>query len=265
MRIIDAAPGDYINIGREGENNATQIRFGVAPWVKTYGEGRAEVIYQRPGDTSPYPVAVEQQGVHVLWTITATETANHGKYGKAELRYYVGDTLAKSAVSQIAVLDALGVPEDVPNPPGQDWLDQAIDAARRAEQAAVYPTIVKNGTWWVYDQELDEYVDTGSKAQGESGVYVGSGDMPEGYNVQIDPSGALEPVPVAVGLDALPQATEAMRGAFALVQGEDTDGLYICMKVGGVIGWVKFSVSGSTDATTSVLGEAVLGDMILGA
>lgn len=26
--------------------------------------------------------------------------------------------------------------------------------------------------------------------KGDSGVYVGSGDMPEGYNIQIDPSGS---------------------------------------------------------------------------
>ena len=32
--------------------------------------------------------------------------------------------------------------------------------------------------------------------RGFSGVYVGSGDMPEGYNVQIDPSGKIDGIPI---------------------------------------------------------------------
>jgi hypothetical protein len=41
--------------------------------------------------------------------------------------------------------------------------------------------------------------------QGVSGVYVGSGDMPEGYNVQIDPDGedSLDVIVAAV-IEALP-------------------------------------------------------------
>ena len=34
-----------------------------------------------------------------------------------------------------------------------------------------------------------DYFDGIDGDKGESGVYVGSGDMPEGYNVQIDPNG----------------------------------------------------------------------------
>lgn len=105
---------------------------------------------------------------------------------------------------------------------------------------------------------------------GKSGVYVGSGEMPEGYNVQIDPDGELEPFPVAFVLDTLPEASAALRGSFVIVHDGDTDNLYICMRVGGVYGWIMFNTSdtggGSEDnaATTSVLGQATLGTMILG-
>ena len=105
---------------------------------------------------------------------------------------------------------------------------------------------------------------------GKSGVYVGSGEMPEGYNVQIDPDGELEPFPSAFVLDTLPKASEALRGSFVIVPDGDTDNLYICMRVGGVYGWIVFNTSdtggGSEDdaATTSVLGQATLGTMILG-
>ena len=40
----------------------------------------------------------------------------------------------------------------------------------------------------------DEEVESFNVMDGKSGVYVGSGDMPEGYNVQIDPDGEILPV-----------------------------------------------------------------------
>lgn len=88
--------------------------------------------------------------------------------------------------------------------------------------------------------------DTGPQGpQGESGVYVGSGDLPE--------------------------ASETLRGSFAIVPNGDTDNLYICMRVAGVYGWVVLNASGTSDGgaeeditTTSVLGWATLGTMILG-
>ena len=51
------------------------------------------------------------------------------------------------------------------------------------------PTIGENGNWFIRGE------DTEVQAQGKSGVYVGSGEMPEGYNVQVDPKGdELKPV-----------------------------------------------------------------------
>ena len=47
----------------------------------------------------------------------------------------------------------------------------------------ITPTIGDNGNWYLGD------ADTNKPSRGVSGVYVGSGDMPDGYNVQIDPDG----------------------------------------------------------------------------
>lgn len=136
MKVIKARPGEYLNIGRKGENRARQVQFDLSHWLRDYGEGKAELIYQRPGESAPYPVAVEREGGAVLWTVTSTDTACSGRTGKAELRYYVGQTLVKSEKFLVAVSDALGDPENVPDPPGQSWLEQALEAARRVEQAA---------------------------------------------------------------------------------------------------------------------------------
>ena len=49
---------------------------------------------------------------------------------------------------------------------------------------------------------------------GVSGVYVGSGDMPEGYNVQIDPGGVIKPEDFAISVDNKynPNSTNAQSG-----------------------------------------------------
>ena len=146
MFSILKRPGDYILIGRQGENNARQICFDISAWQELYGtEGRVELIYQRPRDVSPYPVPLEREGSKVVWTVTATDTATAGN-GRAELRYYIGDTLAKSATSIITVSDALDAPAEIPDPPGQNWLDQVMEAAQRAEDAANRAEGVEPGT-----------------------------------------------------------------------------------------------------------------------
>lgn len=62
-------------------------------------------------------------------------------------------------------------------------VDEAIESIDEAINEIVPPYIGENGNWFVHGN------DTGTQAQGNPGVYVGSGEMPEGYNVQIDPEG----------------------------------------------------------------------------
>lgn len=61
---------------------------------------------------------------------------------------------------------------------------------------SAYEVAVENGfegseTEWLTSLkgEQGEKGDKGDTGIGVSGVYVGSGDMPDGYNVQIDPNG----------------------------------------------------------------------------
>ena len=61
---------------------------------------------------------------------------------------------------------------------------EAIESIDEAIDEIVPPTIGENGNWFIRGE------DTGVQAQGKSGVYVGSGEMPDGYNVQVDPEGS---------------------------------------------------------------------------
>ncbi len=62
-------------------------------------------------------------------------------------------------------------------------VEAAIEGIDDAIDEIVPPRVGENGNWFVHGE------DTGVQAQGNPGVYVGSGVMPEGYNVQVDPDG----------------------------------------------------------------------------
>ena len=160
-----------LSLGRQGENLARQIIFDVQDWESLYGPGTVEVIYQRPGDELPYPVAVQREGTLVTWTITATDTEMAGSHGKCELRYYVGETLAKSKIWRTWVEPSLSTPsETAPPEPEQGWVERVLEAgvsakeaAERAEKAAIhqpYPN-AETETWWVWDPGSGEYLDSG--------------------------------------------------------------------------------------------------------
>jgi hypothetical protein len=58
----------------------------------------------------------------------------------------------------------------------------SLNATNGYDGKSAYEIAVNNGFEGTEEEWLASLV-------GKSGVYVGSGDMPEGYNVQIDPSG----------------------------------------------------------------------------
>lgn len=164
-------------LGRRGENLARKVVFDVQEFESIYGVGDVEVIYQRPGDAQPYPLAVKMDRTLVTWDVTATDTEMSDGYGKCELRYYVGDTLAKSKIWRTYVEPAMGTPsEEVPPKPEKGWVDQVIaagseakQAAERAENAVVHaPIIGENGDWFVWDISIGAYADTGVNASGVS-------------------------------------------------------------------------------------------------
>lgn len=126
MQTIKAIPGERICIGHEGEHLARQVCFDLSEWLDIYGAGTAELIYRRPKDEDAYPVIAESVEKAVIWTVTATDTAKAGLFGEAELRYYVGETLVKSAASYVTVLDAMGVPVEPPGEPAEAWLDEVL-------------------------------------------------------------------------------------------------------------------------------------------
>ena len=107
--------GRPIPIGRQGEHLARRIDFTdqVDFMREVYGEGRAELRYQRPEESSAYVPAYVDTTAGLVWSPTATDTENAGN-GKLELRWYVDDRLAKSRVWAVVVEESLFVDGESP-------------------------------------------------------------------------------------------------------------------------------------------------------
>lgn len=129
-------PPVNIPLGRQGENLATCIIFDCTGLVQLYGDGTAELLHELKSGTV-YPVAIQQDGASVSWTVSASDTANIGS-GRAELRWYVGDTLAKSAKFRTSVSSALAdTTTETPPAPQQSLVDKVLAAAQEIKDGAI--------------------------------------------------------------------------------------------------------------------------------
>lgn len=130
MDVYRVKTGSILPLGKQGENLARKIQFDISRWIGTLGPGTVQLLHQRNGDETPYPVAVEQEGNLAVWTVTSADTAAPGT-GHAELQYYVGDALAKSETWMTKVFPALGPAGETPPEAQQGWVDQVLAQVAR--------------------------------------------------------------------------------------------------------------------------------------
>lgn len=123
-------------LGRYGENGARDIAIDVGRWFADLGtEGTVVLVNWRPGeDDTPYNPNITMDGSKVVWSPSNVDLAISGR-GFAELRYYVGNALAKSKTFR-TVIDR--TPSEGANPPSaaEDWLERMEDAAVTAQTAS---------------------------------------------------------------------------------------------------------------------------------
>lgn len=127
-------PRKPISIGFEGENDARTIVFDISRWIEDYGNGTALLVHQRPGDVEPYPCATEQKAGTVEWTVQQADLVTGG-YGRAQISYKVGDNIvARSPIYKTVACASISTAEA--GEPGQDWINDVLDAAAQAETSA---------------------------------------------------------------------------------------------------------------------------------
>ena len=161
-----------INLGRQGENKARRVSFDIADkWRETYGAGGAfGLIVQREGDAVPYPVTLSEEGGVLFWTVSNTDTHVPGE-GRAELRYTMGDVIAKSQIYKTRVRAAMGESAETPPPAYKNWVDEVLKAGASAETAVSKMPYVDSttGHWFKWDAAAGAFADTGVPATGPKG------------------------------------------------------------------------------------------------
>ena len=166
-------------LGVQGENEAQTITIDMRPWLVEFPGGSVTIWHKRNGDSVPGPTGAifdSEEGT-ISWTPTGTDTYVAGE-GEAEIRLTVGSVIKKSrkvitGVSPSVTLAGVAL--------GSDWQDyiNAVDgiraaaqeAADDAEAVAVHPPKINLSTkrWMIWDNDEDDYVDSGISAQGVQG------------------------------------------------------------------------------------------------
>lgn len=190
-----------ICLGKQGENLARIVYFDEpSAWVNTFGEGKCELLHQRNGDESPYPVALDLENDRVCWKITASDTAIVGD-GKCELHYSVDGIIVKSKIWTTTVLPSLsGEVVDAPEPQ-KTWVDEVLSAAEKVESATTHqPKIGENGNWLVWNTETMEYIDSGVSAKGVPSEPGKSATITE-VTAEVDNTSGVPNVDVTMGGD----------------------------------------------------------------
>jgi hypothetical protein len=135
MRTVSAQCSNALPLGRLGENDYTVINFDVTLWLAEYPNGVIGLYNQIPGASAAYPIAnLQIVGNVAKWTITSTELTQTGK-GRCELVLLDGGTVAKSAIYETQVFDALDGSGEAPEP-WDDWREVFVQLKAEAEQAA---------------------------------------------------------------------------------------------------------------------------------
>lgn len=133
---LHAAENRVIYLGRRGENLANTIEIDASPMRKEFPECTFLLMVQRPGESSAYSAAIAIDGDVVSWPLTNADTGIAGD-GCAEMRAMVGDTIAKTALFRTHIDESMNLPqEETPPAPQKGWLDQALAAQVKAEEAA---------------------------------------------------------------------------------------------------------------------------------
>ena len=127
MTIINTSPDRIIQLGYEGEDRVTVLRFRYgANWLEN-GEGIFTVRVLRNGENQAYNAQVikdDRENYTIDMTVTDIELSKKG-YGEMQLVYTGADFVKKSSVYKYYVSRSV---DDAVDPPAQDVYTQIIES-----------------------------------------------------------------------------------------------------------------------------------------
>lgn len=126
---IDAATyTGRIQIGKQGENLTTSVVFDCNAWLSELDGGTLSIVHQRNSDPDAYPCGdYTTDGKVLTWNVNETDLAHCG-LGQCELRYTIGERIAKTKTFVTQTMKALD-PGETPPEAWEPYIDRVIDAA----------------------------------------------------------------------------------------------------------------------------------------
>lgn len=124
---VDLSTGEALNlpIGRQGENNVTQVIFDFSGLKTEFGSGTLSLSVKRPKEYIPYAQTMTISGTNATWLVNETDTGNFG-CGEIQLTYTVSGKVAKTVIYKYTVLRSIGADGEYPIP-GQTWQEEMED------------------------------------------------------------------------------------------------------------------------------------------
>nr|DAH70079.1 MAG TPA: hypothetical protein [Caudoviricetes sp.] len=122
-----------VEIGKIKENLVTEVIFDCADLGD--GSGAYAVVFQRPKDAAPYPVAFRAEWPNIIWVVQAADTAKPGT-GKVEIRWFGNrKEVGKSKTYMVRINDGLPDPTEAPEA-WDGFMGQVAQNAQAAQTAA---------------------------------------------------------------------------------------------------------------------------------
>lgn len=124
-------------LGMEGESNARPIEINMADWLEDWPDAAVGLLLMRPGEETFYPASTNMDGNVMRYVPTRADVEIPGE-GLAQIVLTdANDVELRSRVVKTVVEASLpGSVAGVPEEPMRPFVDQVLDAAARAEQAA---------------------------------------------------------------------------------------------------------------------------------
>ena len=127
MTIINATPDRTIQLGYEGEDRVTVLRFRYPYEWLSYGEGVFTVRVRRHGEHTAYNAQLvmdDRENTTLFMTVTNVELSVKGS-GEMQVVYSGADFVKKSPIYSYNVSRAV---DEVADPPAQDVYTQIIES-----------------------------------------------------------------------------------------------------------------------------------------
>ena len=128
--------GNYITIGRMGDNLATRVVLDVSDITELYGtDGEFTLLVKNKVKNYVYPVVcdVDMEASEVVWYPTAEDTSN-GKAVALELVYTVGEQVVYSKIYSVVIGESFAN-EKHGNAPEATWINQMVKIASEVQHS----------------------------------------------------------------------------------------------------------------------------------